>query len=123
MLGDFKKVRRPSVANSFRPRSRMQDRNFSVRKYGSLLDCSVHPLDLPARPGILDLRELLLDAVFAADPIKNMGEVVDIAGAIGELDPVAPTKRIGGSGQDSGARNFSLLARTTRGDHGQSEFL
>lgn len=29
MLDDFKKVRRPSGANSFRPRSRMQDRNLA----------------------------------------------------------------------------------------------
>lgn len=50
--------------------------------------CLVLPLDLPVRPGMLDLREPVLDTVFAADPIKNMGEVVDIAGAIGELDPV-----------------------------------
>ena len=40
-----------------------------------------------------------------------------------ELRPVAPTEGIRGGSRDSGARSFSLQARTDRGGHGQSEFL
>ena len=41
----------------------------------------------------------------------------------GELEAVAPTEGMSGDSRDSGARSFSLQARTARGGHGQSEFL
>ena len=40
-----------------------------------------------------------------------------------ELESVAPTEGRSGGSRDSGARSFSLQARTGRGGHGQSKFL
>lgn len=44
-------------------------------------------------------------------------------GLSNEFRAVAPKEGIEGSCRDSGARSFSLQARTGRGGHGQSKFL
>lgn len=39
---------------------------------GDVLDCAVHPFDLSARPGMLELCEPVLDAAPIADPIEDV---------------------------------------------------
>ena len=61
---------------------------------GCFLDCPVHPLDLAVGPGMPDLGEPVLDAVFAAAHVEHVGDVpggrpVGVAWREGELDAVA----------------------------------
>jgi len=38
------------------------------------------------------LGQPMFDAILVANAIKDMAEIMDVAGAIGELDTVAPTE-------------------------------
>ena len=58
---------------------------------GCVLDRPVHAFDLPIGPGVLDLGEAVLDAVFTATHVEHMGHVssgwaVSVAWRIGKLD-------------------------------------
>ncbi len=55
---------------------------------GSLFDGAVHALNLTIRPGMFHLGQPMLDAVFVAGPIEDVTKVVDVAGAVGELNSV-----------------------------------
>ena len=80
--------------------------------YGGILDGAVHPFDLTAiqeidppdrflafmAPGMPDLRQPVLDAVFFATHIEHMGHpcrrwAVGVARREGELDPAAIVAR------------------------------
>ena len=61
---------------------------------GRLLDCSVHPFDLPVGPGMLDFGGAVLDPVFFAAHVEHVGHVgggraVSVARREGELDTIA----------------------------------
>ena len=60
---------------------------------GGFLDGSVHAFDLAVRPGVVDLREPVLGAIFTADTVKNVLTSMTIFLAVCELDAVV--------GQDS----------------------
>lgn len=55
---------------------------------GRLLDRSVHPFDLAVGPGMLDLRETVLDFMLVADPVEDVVEGIFVVHHIGELDAV-----------------------------------
>ena len=42
---------------------------------GRLLDCSVHPFDLPVGPWMLDLGEPVLDRIFFTAHVKHVSHV------------------------------------------------
>ena len=43
---------------------------------GGFLDRAVHPLDLAIGPGMLDLGQAVLDAVFPAAHVEHVGDVL-----------------------------------------------
>ena len=66
---------------------------------GRIFDRAVHALDLPVGPGMFDLGEPVLDAIFAAAHVEHVGEVgrgraVPVAWREGELDSVVGQNRM-----------------------------
>jgi hypothetical protein len=59
-----------------------------------VLDCPVHPLDLPVGPGTVYLGEPALDVVLLTDAIKEVRAVPDVLPAWGELDTVVGQDRV-----------------------------
>ncbi len=80
---------------------------------GRVLDRSVHSLDLSIGPWMLHLSQTMLDIVLVTNPVDDVMEGNFMPLMVGELDAIAPTEGMSGSGRDSGARSFSLQARTT----------
>lgn len=63
---------------------------------GGFLDGPVHPLDLPVGPRMLNPSQAVFDAVFLADPTKDVMEGVSVRAAVGELDAVVGEHRVQG---------------------------
>lgn len=66
---------------------------------GRFLDRPVHALDLAIGPGMLDLDQPMLDAIFPAAHIEHMDRVscrraVRVARREGELDPIVGENRM-----------------------------
>ncbi len=64
---------------------------------GGLLDGAVHPLDLTIGPGMIGLRQSVLDSVRLADHVEAHLPGIDrvsIPGLVGELDPVVGKDRM-----------------------------
>jgi len=59
---------------------------------GGLLDCAVHPLHLPIRPGMIDLGKTMFDVVVSTCAGKDMftGELVFFP--IGELNTIIKSR-------------------------------
>lgn len=55
---------------------------------GGVLDGPIHPLDLAVRPGMVDLCEPVLDAMFVADAVEDVLKGMPVAGPVGELNAV-----------------------------------
>ncbi len=55
---------------------------------GRLLERAVHAFDLAVRPGMLDLREPVFDAIFVADTVEEVDEGITIPLLVGELNAV-----------------------------------
>jgi hypothetical protein len=54
----------------------------------SLFDGTVHSLDLPVCPGVLDLRQSVFNVRFTANPVKDMLKGVPVRLSVGELNAV-----------------------------------
>lgn len=59
-----------------------------IAAHGRLFQGSVHALDLPIRPGMIDLCETMLDAMFVTYAVENVVEGVFMPLLIGELNTV-----------------------------------
>ena len=55
---------------------------------GRVFDCAVHAFDLTIGPRVLHLCQPMFNAILISDAIKDVAKIIDIAGAIGELDAV-----------------------------------
>ena len=60
----------------------------------SVLNCSVHSLDLSIDPWMLDLGEAMFNVTFSINPIKDVLRGVAITGAVRELDVVIRQHRM-----------------------------
>jgi hypothetical protein len=66
---------------------------------GGFLDGAIHPLNLPVRPGVVDLSQAMLDGVLAANAIKEMPESLLVLFAVGKLNAVVREHGMDGVGQ------------------------
>src|SRR4051812_34457037 len=78
---------------------------------GRVLDCSIHPLDLPVSPRVVDLRQPVLDAVLFTDAVEQMLERPLILEAIGELDAVIGEDDMNAVGHGGGQTAEELTGR------------
>jgi len=60
----------------------------------SFLNRSIHPLDLPIGPWMLNPGKTVFNATFSTNPIKDVLRGVGITGAVRELDTVIRQHRI-----------------------------
>lgn len=74
-----------------------------------VLDCAVHPLDLPVGPRVIDFGEAMLEAVFPAAHLEHVRDVagrraIGLARRIPELDAVVGQDRmdLAGNCRDQG---------------------
>jgi hypothetical protein len=56
---------------------------------GRFLDGSVHPLDLPISPRMIDFGQAVFDSMFLANAIEEMLESPSILEAVGKLNALA----------------------------------
>jgi len=63
---------------------------------GGFFDAPVHSLNLSVSPGMLDLGEVMFNAMLSADMFKNMITSVTITGTVRELDAVIGEHRMKG---------------------------
>lgn len=62
-----------------------------------VLDRAVHPFDLAVGPGVIGLRQPMLDPVYVADHVKTHGsriECVPVSRLFGELDAIIGQDRV-----------------------------
>ena len=79
-----------------------------------LFQCPVHPLDLPVRPRMMDLRQTMLDAVLLATTIERMMKCVSLSLLVRELNAVVGQHcmdRVRNSIDQSLQKSYGILAR------------
>src|SRR4051794_37756421 len=79
---------------------------------GGILDGAVHPLDLAVGPGVVHLRQPMLDAVLVADAVEDVAAVPDVLLAWGELHAV-----VGQHGMDTVGDGLDQVAQEVGGLH------
>ena len=79
---------------------------------GCVLDGPIHSLDLAIGPGMLDLGEPVLNAMFKANPIKDMLEGEALLLLIGKLNAVVRQHNMNGIGNVS-----NEITQKLRGQH------
>ena len=79
---------------------------------GCVLDGPIHSLDLAIGPGMLDLGEPVLNAMFKANPIKDMLEGEALLLLIGKLNAVVRQHNMNGIGNGS-----NEITQKLRGQH------
>jgi hypothetical protein len=62
--------------------------------HGSVFERAVHAFHLAIGPGMVGFGEAVPDAILLTDAVKNMGEGLLIAFAVGELDTVIGEHRV-----------------------------
>ena len=58
------------------------------------LECSVHPLHLTVRPGMVGLGQPMFDAVLNTNPVEDVGKREFVFFTVGELNTVVGQYRV-----------------------------
>ena len=60
---------------------------------------SVHPLDLPIGPWVVDFGQAVLNAMLITDPVKYVMSGIFVLLTVGELHPIVGQDRVDAIGQ------------------------